>query len=900
MKKLLLCASAFALMLGSCSKDDTEIAPVEVKGKVAFSASMTVGDGSTTRTHIDADATGNLKYYWDDGDMIGASVVNGSEVVPFIVAQADAEKAKFVVVDEDLNYLGAGPYYLVYPYDKDAQVGGSATAPTVDLTIPASQRYRSNSFATMTVPAVGKIDGDYRVDPDATEDKEAIEDVEVTMYPATSFIRVPVLGAGTLSNLKLQIRRIVKDTPVYNVLNGTKSVSLKDVSNAAIDLTSETVSSGTNDYVEINFGQTGKKLSLTEADTLYFVVPANIVLSEATLVFTPTIDGKEAAKVEYTAPKLSAEYATLKRNTIQPIKAIMLGTENMVMINNTEDFLKYAFAANYNAAIGLSADPINDRVVAEYYKDGKFKTAVLLADLNYRNYAAQDQYQNALKSDEQDALLLAALESYMKNGGIEAFSKAASIDGNGHKISYLPVYGNGIFEAAPSLLKDLTIQQATVNVPDGTKTAASFLGRLTSFRNVSGVTISGGSLLNVGEGVTPTLVGASVSASALPTKAQMTVSRYPSVNGVAADYAYYAATLTINADVDASNADKTGFFNTATPRFAKFKGSKDGVIISKVSNATYAKAILDAVDNAGKSFSVMDRANISYWTGTVPASVTDDGIVTAEDLAYYVQNGGTVTLTNNIDLQGEQRKEWVLDNGSAALNITGNGKYTISNALVKSQKVTEPYVAYSLLGNVVNAKDIVVDGVTIDVDNVEGSTAQLYVGGIGYQGSANGVKVSNLTIDIAEDVKVSRYNEVGGLISAPTAASEKNAVTDLSINVNGNETVGLVGGMFAKASESFNENSLAYKAEAADKYAMIAAWTLSNNAVVSKCNADVAIVGDVNFAPTDAGQVISLTYDCPEPFCDYLVNTKGYNIAVDINGKVRSLEPGKNPFKNEE
>lgn len=886
MKKLLLCASAFALMLGSCSKDDTEIAPVEVKGKVAFSASMTVGDGSTTRTHIDADATGNLKYYWDDGDMIGASVVNGSEVVPFIVAQADAEKAKFVVVDEDLNYLGAGPYYLVYPYDKDAQVGGSATAPTVDLTIPASQRYRSNSFATMTVPAVGKIDGDYRVDPDATEDKEAIEDVEVTMYPATSFIRVRVLGVGTLSKLKLQILK--SDGINYNVLNGTKTVSLKDVSNAAIDLTKESVSSGTNDYVEINFGQTGKKLSLTEADTLYFVVPANIVLSEATLEFTPTIDGKEAAKVEYTAPKLSAEYATLKRNTIQPIKAIMLGTENMVMINNTEDFLKYAYEVNLGTA---SAD-------ADYISDGKFKTAVLLKSISFRNYDAGQKYSdNAALGADKDAILEAALQAYMTNGGFSSLAAGANIDGNGNTISYMTVNGNGIFAGAATSLKNVTFSNTTVNVPDGTRTTAMFLGKLPSFSSVSGVTVTSGSLLNVAEGVTPTMVGATANASALPLKAQMTISRYPSVNGVAADYAYYATTLTINANVDATNADKSVFINSPTPRFAKFKGgSNDGFVISGVSSATYVKAILDAVDNTGKSFSVMDRSKKSYWTGTVPASVADDDIVTAEDLAYYVQNGGTVTLTNNIDLQGEQGKEWVLDNGSAALNITGNGKYTISNALVKSQKVTEPYVAYSLLGNVVNATDIVVDGVIIDIDNVEGSTAQLYVGGIGYQGSANGVKVNDLTIDIAEDVKVSTYNEVGGLISAPTAASEKNAVTDLSINVNGNETVGLVGGMFAKAPTTFNGNSLAYKADAADKYAMIAAWTLSNDAKVASCAvADNAapVVDVITVNAGQNGQTLLLDYDkeCSEPFYGKLINPNDYLTTVKINGENVDVKP---------
>lgn len=53
MKKLLLCASAFALMLGSCSKDDTEVTPAEVKGKVAFTASMTLGEANETRTHLE-------------------------------------------------------------------------------------------------------------------------------------------------------------------------------------------------------------------------------------------------------------------------------------------------------------------------------------------------------------------------------------------------------------------------------------------------------------------------------------------------------------------------------------------------------------------------------------------------------------------------------------------------------------------------------------------------------------------------------------------------------------------------------------------------------------------------------------------------------------------------------
>lgn len=884
MKKFLLCASAFALLLGSCSKDDTEVTSVEVNGKIAFTASMQIGNA--TRTHLEETLNG-FEYAWDNGDMIGATINGGDEVIPFIASGSGTGEIGFDWEEWDLNYLGLPPYYLVYPYDKDAKVANY----NVTMTIPSSQRYRENSFATMTAPAVQVI-----------SELENDEIPSVKMRPVASYVRVPVVGAGKLTKLSMTIQNADKE---YYKLCGSASVNLRNIETAVLAIPGtdkdkvENVSS-----VSVSWGNNGLDLKYDEAKNVWFIIPANTTLAGSYITFTAVVDGKESTVALPQIPTTTSTKTLLANKTLPIPSNISFGTENMVMIKNTEDFLKYAFAANYNAKLTLSDDPINDSIAAEYYKDGKFKTAVLLADLNYRNYAAQDVYQDAVQSEEQDEILLEALKSYMQNGGgIASFDSAVSIDGNGHKISYLPVYGNGIFAAAPSLLKDLTIQQATVNFPDDTKTTASFLGRLTSFRNVSGVTIYGGSLLNVAEGVTPTMVGATANASTLPLKAQMTISRYPTVNGVAADYAYYATTLNINADVVANNPDKAVFINSATPRFAKFKGSKDGAIISMVSNATIAKVILDAVDNTGKSFSVMDRAKVSYWTGTVPASVTDDDTVTAEDLAYYVRNGGSVTLTNNIDLQGEQGKEWVLDNGSAALNITGNGKYTISNALVKSQKVTEPYVAYSLLGNVVNAKDIVVDGVTIDVDNVEGSTAQLYVGGLGYQGSANGVKVSNLTIDIAEDVKVSTYNEVGGLISAPSAASEGNTVSDISININGNETVGPVGGMFGVMGKAtFDGNSVVYKDAAAVKYPLLGAWTVYASTDVAACSVGVGdpltvsteenpiapVVGVITFNPTNVspGTQIWLNFvdECSAPYYSEIKNGVDYAYNVKING----------------
>lgn len=869
-------------MLGSCSKDDTDVAAVDIKGKVAFSASMTIGESNTTRTHIGRDENNALKYYWDDGDMIGASIVGSTEVVPFIAAKGGAEKVQFYVEPEDEQYLGEGPYYLAYPYDKNVSVEGSATKPTMELTIPASQRYRSNSFATMTAPAVGKIEkGEYN--PNA----------EVKLYAASSFIRVPVLGAGELTKLKMQIKK--SDNINYYALNGSVDVSLSDVTEAAIDLKDASVSAD-NNYVEINFGQGGIDLSYTKADTLYFVVPANIDLSKSTLEFTATIDGKEASVVTYELPEISTPYNVLKRNEIQGIKAIELGVENMVLVRSKEDFLKYVYSVNQGTA---SADP-------SYVNNGKFKTAIILDALNYNRYDAGAAYAaNAAKGDAKDELLEAALQEYMTNGGFAPIKAGANIDGNGNTISYMTVNGNGIFAGAAASLKNVIFSYITVNVPDGQKTSAAFIGKLPSLNanstTVSNVKFVGGFLKNVAEGVVPAMV-ASANATTLPTADQITIPSYPRVNETT-DNAYYAATLTVNGDVVANDPDKRAYFLSTTPRFAVIKGSKAGAVISKVSAGKAVENIIAAVDpKSAQAFSVIDNRCTSYWTG-LSAAAGDGKINTAEELAYYVKNGGTATLAANIDLQGidlqgEQGKEWVLDNGSAALNITGNGKYTISNALVKSQKVTEPYVAYSLLGNVVNAKDIVVDGVTIDVDNVEGSTAQLYVGGIGYQGSANGVKVSNLTIDIAEDVEVSnKYNEVGGLISAPTAASEKNAVTDLSINVNGNETVGLVGGMFAKAPAKFNENSLKYKAEAA--YAMIAAWTVTDDfagdTAVENCNAGEAPIVDIlTVDAANGGQTLVLEFNnCSEKIYNEIVNPNTYTTTIKLNGKLQEIEPSK-------
>ena len=823
-------------MLGSCSKDDTEVAPVEGTKDVAFKATMALGND--TRISMDVDDSGNVNYVWDFGDMVGATVKGLDVVAPFTNVAKSGPTAEFSALNEaSVNYIGTENVYLVYPYKEGKTVDNDGN---VEMTIPATQTYRDNSFAQMVSPAVSFAE-EFVVNDDNTVK-------EYTFKPVSSFIRVPVYGVGTIKSLTMQIK------------NGRTAVKI--AGSAKVDVDSETpelVLAGGTDKITLDMGKGGLKLQYTEPKWVVFVIPANVaVKADTKFEFVATFDDDATSTYTIAIPSTYTGTSLAVNKSLKLSVGAYFGMEDKVLIENNADLLEYL----YTVSKGTDGD----------------KTAVLVNDINFSRYDARNDINGA------EGNMLAALTEYLTNGSaINSIAEGAKIDGNGHIISNLQVSGNGIFARQPDALKNLTLSAVTVNVPDEANPAL-FVGDINLASCSDGLAIKGGYLKNVAEDATAALIHTAY-LHTLPLKDKVTIS-YPRVNESSAS-AYYASKLILKDNVDA-NGDLKAYFNSATPRFGAIVAGDKDVAISKVSSA-YVSGLLDAIQYGGgsKAISVIDSKGISYWTGGVASEAPANGEVkTAEQLAYYVKNGGTATLAANINLQGTKDKEWVLDNGSAALNITGNGKYTISNALVKSQKVTEPYVAYSLLGNVVYAKDIVVDGVTIDVDNVEGSTAQLYVGGIGYQGSANGVKVSNLTIDIAEDVKVSTYNEVGGLISAPTAASEKNAVTDLSINVNGNETVGLVGGMFAKAPESFNVNSLAYKAEAADKYAMIAAWTLSNNAVVLKCNADVAIVGDVNFAPTDAGQIISLVFDgCTEPYYTNLVNTMPYEIAIEVTGK---------------
>ncbi len=868
-------------MLGSCSKDDTEVAPVEVKGKAAFSASMIIGDGVSSRTHVGDLVNGVYPYYWDKGDAIGASALGTSAVVPFIVDASKFENANdnvasvdFYPQGEDLAYFGEESIYLAYPYDKAVKVSGSQGSEVMNMTIPASQRYRANSFATMTAPAVGIINPEDIVDGQ-------VPDVE--MKPVASYVRFGVVGCGKLTSISLTVKN---SEGKYFVLNGSADVPLTDGSDYALKLNTSDPTETTAAEAHTNtidFGKGGIDLALNDPAYLWFVVPADVKYSNATLTFTATVDNAQSV-VEKT---YKGTYNAVRNGVLDIPVNIELGMEDKVLIENNAEFIEYLYAVSKGTG---------DPAATDYVKDGAFKTAILTGNLNFNRYDARNDINGA------DDVLQAALTEYMANGNaIAPIAAGAKIDGGNYTVSYLAVKGdairgNGIFGAAAASLKNITFSNTTVTPADADEENPVFFGALPN--ECEGVTVYGGTLVTTAENA------AVLGEIELGDLNKVTVKSYPRNSYKAS--VYYAAKITLGDDVNASDPAVRAYFNSDDRRFGAIKATSD-VKISGVTTK-YVQNLLAAISYEGtdKAISVLDKTT-SYWTGGVAESVAaDTEIKTAEQLAYVVKNGGSrLTLGNNINLQGGEGKVWTV--AGKTVTIDG-GKNTIKNAKIGFIDADSPVATgyYSLLGNNVKVSNLTVSDVVIDVDNV---TSRAYVGGLGLTGSANGVTVSDLSIKIGSNVKAVNGNVIGGLVSTLSAASAGNKVTNLTIDLGGKEgvTVGALFGILNRKNEiNFDGNSVVYKEAAAVKYPLLGAWTVYASTDVAACSVSVVgvdpenpivsteenpiapVVGVITFNPANVtpGTQILLNFvgECSTPYYSEIKNAVDYAYNVKING----------------
>ena len=110
MKKIFYFASVAAIVLSGCSKDDTEISPVD---NGALSKIVATVEGNDTRTTLQ-----DYMFVWSKGDAIGVfdENANSAQNVAFTLIPEDDGKANGTFVSKDYELLCGKNYIAYYPY----------------------------------------------------------------------------------------------------------------------------------------------------------------------------------------------------------------------------------------------------------------------------------------------------------------------------------------------------------------------------------------------------------------------------------------------------------------------------------------------------------------------------------------------------------------------------------------------------------------------------------------------------------------------------------------------------------------------------------------------------------------------------------------------------------------
>ena len=766
MKKLLFLATAAAVVLSSCSKDTTEVvAPAQKGGNVVFSASLNV-ENDDTRLHIDKKENGNWGYVWDKGDAIGIhSSMNGAANVPsYAVEESVGTTTNFAVSDDDVRFFGnewnGGALYVYYPY----VANNAMTADGIQLTIPATQRYAENSIYKMTAPAIGYVE---------SYDMENKPNVELTI-PA-SIIRVPITGLGKVNELTMKL------------WDGTQYVNL--AGSVYVDPTAETyempVTGMTTDAITIDCG-TGVDLKYLEATNFFFIVPNVSVTKDSYFEFYFNGETDPLNAVQYTFETLEVGATkTMKPNKVTALetKPIVYGLDGKVLIQDVYDLIAYAYGNRegfnntkeaYLISEGEAAynfNTYNEGVEAEY---DALRAYAGTADLTPEQLAAAEAK-------------MAILKWYLDNGcGIEPLDSGAIVGGNqaAATITGLKVNDDFAFKTG------FTISNVTLK------------GLSTNKRVLYGASAT----TCVGENVTIDTPSVDYVTSAISSKAvnELATTKHFSIVGENVVYANklqvdHNITITDKFNAIDAVADKTAVVTAAAEL-------KDEVLAAVEAGTPIA---------ANGYYSVIIDGT-SYWTGEVATSEIVDDYFTAEELALAVVKRGSATLKGvNIDLQNKNWTPVLNDAGNGYLTVTGevdaedNVLYSISNVNIEVVKDGEIVVestsgtnGYALFGLKANMYDLVVEDLTINLDNL---TNETYIGGLACRTKGvDNVTVNGGTVNIGKNIttnnaeKYQCFGVVAGKIANTVLSVNNCTVNGVSLQSMDKDTFdyGMVFGAF--------------------------------------------------------------------------------------------------------
>lgn len=692
MKKIFYFASVAAIVLSGCSKDDTEISPVD---NGALSKIVATVEGNDTRTTLQ-----DYKFVWSKGDAIGVfdENANSAQNVAFTLIPEDDGKANGTFVSKDYELLCGKNYIAYYPYTAGIEKPSAVT--DLKLQVLPNQNYSDASVTTLSVPAVAK-------NFEVSEDGEAA----ISMQSLVSYVEFKVNTIVPINKLTLKI----KDADgSYLKIAGTGTIK-----EYTLDKATRYYLSNDNMDSESIVLTCGRKTdtSCHEENTYVFVIPGGLVGCGAATTGEIYVndDAESFATRSFGAGSADAqkENAYLFFNTRVDGNLVVptYNPNDAVIIKDQLELLTYI--REYNAGTKKDAYLCSDAVL-DFSRDAMIKISTEMGGQN------------------------ADISDYLANGFPSIETLENSISGNGAVISDVEIKGeNGMFGvidggsvsgitlknvvAEDLLLTSDAKQNATVEdiVVDNCKANAIF------------------------GWVRPSAVAG---ISVVDEKAEKTV-------GVVAEELRLNASLALT-DVASFNVAGPLFETVGLGSQPQVISVEEPCAVSDVlgsmvptTNVEHPEYVYSILIDETSYWT--GGAVEATTTNTVGETI----IEYAEQLAYAAQNGANkIILANNMNLSGsivgndeEHLYKW--QRAAATIqSINGNEK-NVSDVYMQSSEVSgvqadmAPFTAEAI-------SDLTVDGVAISIITDEDTFVPAKVAGLSLTSkSVSNVTVNNIVIE---------------------------------------------------------------------------------------------------------------------------------------------------------
>lgn len=829
MKRILLFASAVAVMFSSCSKDTTEVASLD-GAKGVISATLDYEYDATTRTYLGESTANGRPVLWSQGDALGVfgSATTDIQTQFGLVSGAGESSATF---DGNTHYLTAGEaVYAYYPFTKKTSISEGK----VDLEIAKTQTYKEHAIGTFDAaqaPAVAYVE------------KADLAALSFKMKGVASYLAFPIKGVGTVEYATLTIGDCN--------LAGIGSVDIA-AENPVLELTTETEK-------ELKLACSGVVLNPITSKWIVFVVPAGVDTNQNDVRLTIKLEGKDAIthtrKGDANKDENPTQVHKVRKMAYDPASqdvngaaAWSFGLEGTITITNEVEFLKYAYMVqpgqnhldfdgttfslkqNASEAQRPSAEDYNYMLSAGYIDANVNTTAWIYAEsLDFENYGAEwatIEYNNlqrqftdlnpAVPTAEQK-FMLNFYKWVADNDGIKSlaynavvgagYDKDGIANGKATTIKNLNVKGNGFTVGAS--LKNLVLERITIDGSD------VYVGLVASKNDI---VVTNGANVDVPMTINDVTIGIGNTVKNSKGSASYTggiYGKFTDKQDVArANVVAGAAEISIDAP-NTNNGLLYGYYvpkKQATISLANYAINTTvcPTLIGEIgSHSSGAVLVVDKKISAGENAGVVpvgkvgDKVSIiaddtAYWNGYTYEPNTD-GYYTAEELAYELKaiTAVDIELAYNYDMQSIEfaLPKYNTTGGNGTKTISG--EKTISNLVATVDGESNSYYA-TLFGENAVLTGVTLKNIFINVPARQNGYAYNGLAGLAVTGTVSDVTVDGLTLNIAEDVNATGDQLIGGLFSTATLDTFAGSLTVNNVVVNNfvGATAGVVAAVF--------------------------------------------------------------------------------------------------------